>query len=381
MTISRRRLLVLGLLAGVAACSTARAATAGDGLAVVVGGRANSAPPALLADLEPLVLDALARDTQVTVIVADGLPSVVDSFRLTRTAQNQLTADQEQKAAVARVRQAIERVRAKAPEVDDLAALVLAARSVSGAPGLRRVLMLDSGVQTTGGLRFQDDDGATFAADASDLATSLRDHRQLPDLRDVEVTMAGLGDVRAPQGALGEPRRQALTSIWSAIVTRAGGRPVVVPTPAPDRPIPAGLPRVSVVPTEPVPSPGPLSAPVVLREDTVGFLPDVATLRDPAAAAVALAPFVTALKAAPRPIRLTGTTSSAGDSDEGRLTLSQDRATAVRDLLVRGGVDPALIQVRGVGNTIPPCVPDRDGSGNLEPVPAARNRQVIIEPA
>jgi outer membrane protein OmpA-like peptidoglycan-associated protein len=128
----------------------------------------------------------------------------------------------------------------------------------------------------------------------------------------------------------------------------------------------------------PVAAPVPVDGPVPLPDSAVGFLPDQAVLRDPTQAAAVLAPFAERLRAGAVHAVVTGTTSSAG-TPEGRLALSRDRAAAVADLLRRGGAPEGSVQVRGVGAEFPGFVPDRDPRGALDPVLAARNRQVIIE--
>lgn len=84
------------------------------------------------------------------------------------------------------------------------------------------------------------------------------------------------------------------------------------------------------------------------------------------------------LRAGGKRALLTETTASDG-TQEYRLGLSQQRANAVRDLLIGLGAPPDLIQTRGLGSDFPGYVPDRDQQGNLDPLPAAQNRQVIIE--
>lgn len=373
--LTRREVLVLGLVAALPACSTP-AGSAPNALAVVVGGRSNSAPAGLVDAVAQVVVDALAQDTACTVVRADGRPAVVDSFRLRSTAQNPLTVQREQREALRRFDAAIEGVRAAVAEVDQLAALTLAARAVAGAPGTRRIIMIDSGLQTAGALRFQD--GGVLDAVAADLADRLATMRALPELRGVEVVLVGIGDVVEPQEPIGEPGRQALLAIWTEIVQRAGGQHLVVATPVPARPAPAGLPPVSVVPVAVAPGPV-LTDPVPLGDSAVGFLPDSADLRDPAAARTVLAPYVTVLRAGQQRVRLTGTTSSAGTAD-GRLALSLARAEVVRGLLVAGGVDATTVDVRGLGADFPGFVPDRDADGTLDPIRAARNRRVILEP-
>ncbi|MGQ0575313.1 MAG: OmpA family protein [Pseudonocardia sp.] len=377
--VSRRTALGLGGLALLAVgCTGGSQPTAPNALVLVVGGRANTAPPGLPDELVDDVVRAAERDTGATVIAADGAPRIVDTFRLRRTAPNDLFAERERAAQLARVRSSITSCRALVPEVDQLAALALGARAGAAAPGLRQLVLIDSGLQTSGALRFQADDGALLDVDPIAHAESLAQAGQLPDLGGAEVLLVGLGDVGEPQPRLAEPQRRALVTIWEELVRRSNGRPVVVASPLPARPVPPGLPPVSVVPLAAAPSGG-FAQPVVLRDSAVGFLPDQAVFRDPAQAAAALAPFVEALSRPGRRVRLTGTTSSAGTA-AGRRQLSHDRARAVATVLVDGGVDPGAIEIRGLGSDFPGFVPDRDGAGRLDPVRAARNRQVIVEP-
>lgn len=68
---------------------------------------------------------------------------------------------------------------------------------------------------------------------------------------------------------------------------------------------------------------------------------------------------------------LTGTTASAGTS-EYRLRLSQERANAVRDLLVSLGAPADRISARGLGSDFPGYVPDHDSQGTS--IPSRRHR-------
>lgn len=357
MTLTRRQVLVAALAGALPACA-GRPPSPVDALAIVVGHRSNSGYPDLVPDLDATVTDAISRDTRCTVVVADGRPAHAQTLRLRSTAANPLIAERERRQTLAIVRDAITSCRAVTAEVDQLAALALAARAVAGAAGLRRIVMIDSGVQTAGGLRFQDG-ATTLSAAPGDLADRLAEDRFLPDLTGVEVRLIGIGDVRDPQLPLGEPGRQSLLAIWSAIVVRSGGTAVTVPDPLPTRSPEPGLPPISVVPVA-LPPTGPIERPVPLDDSTLGFRPDEAALRDPALAQAALAPYVSVLRASRQRVRLVGTTSSAG-TEAGRLRLSLARAGLVRDLLVSGGVEAAAVDVVGVGSGLPRAPRPRRG--------------------
>lgn len=75
---------------------------------------------------------------------------------------------------------------------------------------------------------------------------------------------------------------------------------------------------------------------------------------------------------------ITGHTASPQDSTpEGLVEFSLRRATAVRDVLVELGVDPAKLEVRGAGDT-DPVVEDRLPNGSLDESVAGANRRVEI---
>ncbi|GAA0895396.1 hypothetical protein GCM10009558_109220 [Virgisporangium aurantiacum] len=108
---------------------------------------------------------------------------------------------------------------------------------------------------------------------------------------------------------------------------------------------------------------------------TVGFTPDTANLRDPAAARQTLADLATILKDGRQRVDLIGTTAGAGDG----MALSRDRAAVVKRELVALGVPDNRITTRGVGNKWPSREPDLAPDGSLLPGPAARNRSVIVQ--
>lgn len=133
-----------------------------------------------------------------------------------------------------------------------------------------------------------------------------------------------------------------------------------VPTPAlPPSALPDTLRPAPAVPTAPVPP-----APVVLP--TVLFQVGKARLLPPARPA--LDQLAADLKAQPaRRVRVLGHTDRVGEPNKNQV-LSEQRATAVKDYLVRAGVAAGRIATAGYGDTRP-----------LFPSPDARNRRVEVE--
>ncbi|MGH3752640.1 MAG: OmpA family protein [Pseudonocardiaceae bacterium] len=359
--------LALGLLL-VTGCGNSTAAP--GALAVIVGAHSNMVAPSLLDTVTGEIDTAAELGSPATVIVNDGSPTVSDSVSL--KAANPVY----QQERVRQLTSLIDRTRADNPEVDLLASISLAARSVADAVGPKTIVVIDSGLQTTGALRFQDQDGALLHANPDEVVDLLRRTEQLPDLSGMRVVFTGLGDTAAPQQPLPAPARTVLVTLWTKIVESAGGKAEIMQAPLPSTPTLDGLPPVTIVPVA-AQWIGPLPSVTVLRDGTVGFVPGQAVFRDPGQARAVLTDYAGAIKNGKRAV-LTGTSASDGTLDY-RLQLSQKRADAVRDLLVSLGAPAGRISTRGVGSDFPGYVPDRDPQGNLDPVPAAQNRQVIIE--
>ncbi|MGH3775130.1 MAG: OmpA family protein [Pseudonocardiaceae bacterium] len=362
---------VLGLLL-LTGCGDNSAGSAPGALAMIVGAHSNMVAPSLLDTVQAEIETAAELGSPATVIVNDGSPSAAAPLSLKTGNDNPLY----QQDQLNQLTNLIDQTRADDPEVDLLAAISLAARSVTDAAGPKTIVVIDSGLQTTGALRFQDTDGALLNANPDEVVELLRRTQQLPNLTGVRVVFTGLGDTAAPQQPLPAPARAVLVALWTKIVESAGGKPEVKQAPLPSTRTIDGLPPVTIVPVA-AKSIGPLPSITVLRDGTVGFVPDQAVFRDSAQARAVLADYAREITNGRRAL-LTGTTASAGTS-EYRLRLSQERANAVRDLLVSLGAPADRISTRGLGSDFPGYVLDHDPQGNLDPIPAAQNRQVIIE--
>lgn len=364
--------LVAGLLL-LASCGNGQDGGPGPGaLAVIVGAHSNMAAPVVVDAVQAEIDTASDLESPSTVIVADGAPTVSASLSLAAQNDNPLYR-QDQSNQLANL---IEKSRADTPEVDLLAALDLAARTVADTAGPKTIVVIDSGLQTAGALRFQDHDGALLDANPNEVVDLLRRTQQLPDLTGTRVVLVGLGDTAPPQQPLPPPSRAALVELWRTIIEQAGGEAEIKQAPLPATRKLEGLPPVTTVPVQAEPI-GPLPRIRVLTDSTVGFLPDQAVFRNPDQARAVLSPYATEIMEGRRAL-LTGTTASAG-SPEGRVALSLERANAVRDLLIDLGAAADRIETRGLGSDFPGYVPDRDPQGNLDPVRAAQNRQVIIQ--
>jgi outer membrane protein OmpA-like peptidoglycan-associated protein len=238
------------------------------------------------------------------------------------------------------------------------------------------VVLVDSGLQTTGSLLYQSQ--GLLLASGQEVVAQLRSSGELPDLRGITVVLSGVGDTANPQPRLDIASRNRLVEQWKAIATAAGASCVRVDSQPFTHTSAAGLPTVTTVrPPVPVRPKLDRTRPVALREDSVGFEDNSADLRDKATARADLGVLAAGIRNGHHHVMLIGTTATAG-TERGRHRLSLQRAEAVKRLLVGLGVPADHISTKGVGIRYPAHVDDLDDQGNLVPKLAIRNRVVFV---
>lgn len=361
----------------------------GDGgpTVLAVAGHANTPAPALTTKMREAVAGAATAATPVGLVSVEGVPRLVEAGAVAADPPSDTVREANQSAFVTGVTEAVRGLRATSPHADYLGATQTAADAVRAACATGgTVYLAGSGLQDTGALDFSKSE--LLGADPQEVVEFLRTHRQLPDLTGIAVFLVGIGATAAPQAPLDHASRSNLTAIWTEVFKAAGATGVSVDTSPLGGPAPADVPEVT-----PVTVPAHQAFPATCRvrdfvlPDTgpVGFLPNVATFRDPVTAEAGLRSVADALNACPGAmITLTGTTSSAGpqtpEGAAGRRALSVDRAEAVKSLLVElgAGIDPARITTVGKGHRFAGYRNDRDAQGALLPGPAASNRSVLV---
>lgn len=346
---------------------------AGGPVTIALGARANSPAPVLPPTIVGLMREAAKKSQTISLVRVDGSPTVAFQGTFKTEAANDVARRSELDTFLRQTEDRVGKLQPKTPEADVLAALGEAARIT---PEGGTVVLIDSGLQTAGQLRFQDQ--GTFGADPKEVVDYLRKRELMPKLVGRSVVLVGLGNTADPQQPLDPSLRAKVTALWQTIVDSADASCVeVVDT--------AGS-RTSVTTTVPVtPVPVPTVAPfkpcgeTILRDgDTVGFLPDQAVFREPAAARKTLQDLASLVIAGRQKVELIGTTAMAGPSEAGRIELSQRRADAVKGVLVELGVGADRITTRGVGATWPGRINDIAPDGSLIPTAAALNRSVIV---
>ena len=327
-------------------------------------------------DLSRILAEAVEGGGELSVVTADGVPSVVAAVDLSLDEVNDRMVQRAEERIATDVSAAFGSAVADDPEADPLGALGRAADAVRGATGNQTIVVVDSGVQTTGALSLQAP--GLLQADPVIVTQYLADAKAIPDLSGIEVHWYGMGETSASQSPLDTAARARLTDLWTAVIAEAGGELRLISTPgvAADYD-PGALPFVTPVTFDAVEAPSGLS--VALTDTQVAFVADSAAFLSPAEADVALAALAETIVAGGlRNVSVTGTTASTGNPD-GEHSLSLARATAVADRLVELGV-PAewLVTVEGVGASFPGYVDNYDAAGHFVEELARANRLVMV---
>lgn len=387
LSVMMAAVLSAAMLAGCGEDGAANLAEREINLAVVLGSHANAPVPAFNTDdVRDLILLGCQSYGSVALIVGDGAPYVAADYKIDAPQKDLSSGKREQiaEAQSAQVLGVLQSSAAKTEEADTLSALTLAGRSLADAQGNKELVVLDSGLSTTGYVDFT---LGLLRADPDAVVSYLTQYAAMPELTGVHVTWIGLGDVAAPQEKLTAANAKNLQAIWEKILLAAGATvdfSADVPSAAemPDLPF---VTPVEIIPDAPINvdeiglAVGAMSkGPVILDEKTVLFLPDTAVFADREAAERALTPLAEQMaKNAQLRIVLAGTTATAGTSDSCR-AFSLTRAMAVKELLCDLGVPSEQITaVLGLGFENKWHLPDVDANGDLNEN-APKNRSVII---
>jgi OmpA-OmpF porin, OOP family len=341
-----------------------------------VSGRQHSPAPVLTADMGTALQVAVAQKSAIGLVDVDGAPKLVAAGSAGTQKMNQLAAQAYEARFAAAVARGIRGIRAVSPHADVLDALDVAGRAIrSACPHGGTIFLEDSGLQDVKPLDFTVP--GQLEALPSEVVSFLSKEDEIPDLSGITVVLVGVGDTAAPQRQPVLGQRAHLQAIWSAVIKAGGGRTQVDRAPHQGA-APRGVPPVSLVTLPQLPTwPG---KPSFALPDTgpVGFQPNVAEFRNPAAAQSALSGIARYLLDNPHTrIELTGTTARWG-GDQWDKTLSARRAEAVKVALISLGVSPEQVVARGDG-WHSPCY-ESDGGPNgpiLEPR-AQHNRSVIV---
>ena len=389
-------ILILSLLFTSTSCSSILTKTEPTqtpvALAIVIGNRNCSAGPNLNdPNVQSLIKEPFTSNGYLSIIVCDGDPDIPCKMSLAmpdslKHATEEKRA-QEMNSALNSVLDALENGFADDEEADVLEALFVAVDSLSSCPAemTKKILVLDSGLSTSGVLDFRNN---LLNADTDAIVNALSERHNIPDLTGITVEWFGFGNVRAPQEPLSHSQENHLKEIWDAIITKGGGTPDI--NKGNDNPVfeKNDLPYVSpVILTQEAPlafdfepcsleeDTLPFQEPVFLDEERVRFEPDSDSYVDYDLAVTTLKPIADYLIAHPGfQILLIGATAGDSNSEYSR-ALSYRRANAVKASLAELGASPSQITAIGLGSQDPWHI---SGAGTGSDPLASSNRKVVI---
>ena len=293
--------------------------------------------------------------------IFDGVPSGGTSNQKEAYVEDQLQS----------VYTAIGNVRAEVEEADALSAITLAVRQLNSTESGQRVLFVyDSLLQTCGLLPFQNTN--LLDNPSSEILEKIKTEKLIPDMSDIEVHIFNAGDTRPPQKELNERQRENLMSVWNTIFSAAGAKSVsfhsnisVSNTELED------LPAVSVVPVKDES----LFEDVALTEDMLSFKANSSVYLDKDKAKATLSDIAGRIMGSNEEVYIIGTAASGGTEGIDGVTLSLERANAVKSTLEELGV--TKIKAFGLGYDERLCIKDVDENGFNEEL-GKRNRTVYI---
>lgn len=363
--------LTLAMVTGLTGCDSSNNEATAEKAAVcyVLANTANSQGLNLNS---PMVQDTIYNTIRnygyISVVNADGVPDVVlaSSFDIDDKYKSASAErlDMDARAKTTNLIAGMQSVIATDPEVDYLAALNLALRTLSSLEEYdsKTIVVIGTGLSTTGVLNFQNN---LISAEPGTIVELLEEKGEIPCFNGIMVYWQQMGDVAAPQAQLSSAQRNKLQQIYGGIVEAGGGTfvcndiianpvnegtayPAVAPVELPaDIPISFNPETLNSEATENV-----LAEPVVLTEEQITFIGDKAEYLYPEEAESVLKPIADFLLSNDVTILLCGTTAGDGNSAY-TMELSQARAEAVKQSLVDLGVDPSHIIAVGLGSTDP----------------------------
>ena len=146
-------------------------------------------------------------------------PSTFNKIRSSAVVKNNLLINKNH------LREEIQNVRAKVPEADIIEAIDIAARKLKANTngGTKEIVVLSTGLSTAGFLNFADENSWLYS-DPSELLTTLKDNKNLPELENISVTWAHIADTAEPQQRLNGLEQSNLREIWKLIMTSSGAK-------------------------------------------------------------------------------------------------------------------------------------------------------------
>lgn len=391
-------IFVLSQLVSLSGCGSDNAKTEPYAIAIVAGVTQNSAYFHVKEIKEPVVDVALSRGYACYVRI-DGNPQLIEEITFKEKTGN-YTPKQLRDYLKGDANKFISKISSQAAAVNeecDLYSAILLAANELNESGFsdRRLVIIHSGLSTSGYIDFTkeyDNKKTLFDASPSTLANQLREHDLLAPLEGVDITFMNFAQVSDEQEPLSDECFVKFKDFWEKFLKECGATDVhfdnhksVKKSGYKD----LDLPSVKTVkfpedtPITPFTGASIVEGKNDAQGNSVKFKPESAEFKDPVSAEKvikAIANDILNDKSNPE-IIVGATTASWGDGDG--ISLSLERAQAVKDVLVKSGVDESKIICVGIGRNpnFSQHVEDLNKKGKFVEEKGKLNRCVYIYPA
>lgn len=352
-----------------------------ENVQLLLGIRNNSKAPDLK-KAEEEIKGALKSQGNLGLTLIDGSPKLVKSFESPKP-KAMLTPSKKQdilNTQFEEINTFIGGLRPQAPECDILKAINISADNLADKGGVKSLVIMDSGLSTTGLLDFRSADVASLRID--EIIGALQSKKAIPNLEGVDVSWYGMGQTTDPQIEPSSEYKYVLEELWTAILKEAGAKSVHIARESLedvelDR---SDFPKVSPVDCKLEESViASLDEPMVFGQEKIKFKSDSAELlTDKKDVEARLKPIVDFMNENSREkILLAGTTAKYG-SQKSCEDLSFKRCETIKTILVSMGIEEERIRLLGLGYENPFYQNDLKADGSQDEVLAVKNRTVIV---
>lgn len=379
-----------------------------DGPALVIIAGVHSNSQKIKVDISDTIEEVYSNFGNVRVIVSDKTPSLErkqdgnelgfcsDSFinesLKAKNKNEQFWRKNFLNIQVSSLNDEMDKLTTNDPEVDTLRALHEAKVTfnviANGETKSKDIIIYDTGLCTVGDLSFLDEDlnkllfsNNINKSDVESVVNKLDTKGLIPNLTGIRVTWYGLGSVAGAQPELSKATIANLQMIWGEILKKADATPSSHENSEYDYFI--------HLPTTFEEYSGEFVTPVInwfygeeilLTEEKLGFKPNSAELISEEETTNVLTPYAQNLINYPNlQVLLVGTTADP-NKNGGSITLSEERANAVKTILCKLGVNENNIKVIGWGAKAPLYDETEWQNGSFIEEIAKKNRAVWILP-
>lgn len=352
-----------------------------ENVQLLLGIRNNSKAPDLK-KAEEEIKGALKSQGNLGLTLIDGSPKLVKSFESPKP-KAMLSPSKKQdilSTQFEEINTFIGGLRPQAPECDILKAINISADNLADRGGVKSLVIMDSGLSTTGLLDFRSADVASLKID--EIIGALQSKKAIPNLEGVDVSWYGMGQTTDPQIEPSSEYKYVLEELWTAILKEAGAKSVHIARESLedvelDR---SDFPKVSPVDCKLEESIiASLDEPMVFGQEKIKFKSDSAELltnkKDVEARLKPIVDFMN--ENSQEKILLAGTTAKYG-SQKSCEDLSLKRCETIKTILVSMGIEETRIRLLGLGYENPFYQNDLKSDGSQDEVLAVKNRTVIV---